>query len=231
MQRGEAKDEADSLGPQHTSKAVPSSPGCGESLALVTYPRKAQEPMSAWMGSHPVPLGSSSGWKPQQRCRDRSAGGSSWGLVAAECLDGPCSWLSRSSHMLHGSTSSLPVGLGNNASHNASWVYGPLPVEGGRWSDSSSHHCSWSWGHNSYSLPPSSSVHSSFPSPSAGLWGVPDVTQTSFPEDPESGQPAPARPRTALPTKSRGQAQHLGSLPMPPCPHFLRSSPASSGRP
>lgn len=76
-----------------TSKAVPSSRGDAESSTLATYPRKAEEPMSAWMGSHPVLLGSIGGWKPQQRCRDGSAGGSSWGLVVAGCLDGPCLWL------------------------------------------------------------------------------------------------------------------------------------------
>ena len=37
------------------------------------------------------------------------AGGSSWGLAAAGCLAAPCSWLSRSSHMPHGSASSLHV--------------------------------------------------------------------------------------------------------------------------
>lgn len=55
---GEAKDWADRLGPQHTSKAVPSSRGGGESSALATYPRKAEEPMSAQEGPHPAPLGS-----------------------------------------------------------------------------------------------------------------------------------------------------------------------------
>ena len=52
---GEAKDWADRLGPQHTSKAVPSSQGGGESSALATYPRKAKEPMSAQEGPHPHP--------------------------------------------------------------------------------------------------------------------------------------------------------------------------------
>ena len=74
---GEAKDWADRPGPQHTSKAVPSSRGGGESSALATYPRKAEEPMSAQEGPHPALLGSISGWKPQQRCHDGSAEGSS----------------------------------------------------------------------------------------------------------------------------------------------------------
>lgn len=63
---GEAKDWAGRLGPQHTSKAVPSSQGGGESSALATYPRKAEEPRSARNGPHPTALGSISGWKPQQ---------------------------------------------------------------------------------------------------------------------------------------------------------------------
>lgn len=79
-------------------------------------------------------------------------------------------------------------------------------MEGSRWSNSSSRHCRWSWGHNPYSLPPSSSAHSSFPSPSTGPWGIPDITQTLFPEGSESGQPLPAQLRTALSTTSRREA-------------------------
>lgn len=97
--RGEAKDWAGRLGPQHTSKAVPSSQGvCGESSALATYPGgKRAQVCTEW--ASPDTLGCISGWTPSAGCRDGSAGGSSQ-PAAAGCLAAPCSWQSRSSAML-----------------------------------------------------------------------------------------------------------------------------------
>lgn len=66
-----------------------------------------------------------------------------------------------------------------------------------------------------------------FQSPLTLHWslGCPGCTQTSFPEDPESGQPPPARPRAALPTKSLGEAGSQRPSPSPGLLTYASLSP------
>lgn len=87
------------------------------------------------------------------------------------------------------------------------------------------------WGHNGDSPPPSSTTSSQFPSafPSVGLWGVPGVTQASWPEGSEARQPQAAQPRGCQGLRRSTLRGHPGPTHTPPGPQDRDRDPSRAG--